>query len=225
INLPRAKYAEDSQQVDFFRRALEQVRAIPGVQSAGFATSLPFSGSRGTSSFSIDDRPTQQEDRPLADKHQVAPGYFAVMGIPLRAGRDFTDADNISHEGVVIINETAAKHYWPNENPIGKRLTSGMGQEVKLYGHPVSREIIGLVGNVKHEELKDDFQPEIYVPAWQLPALGMTLVVRGQGSAESLIGDIRRAVQAVDREQPIRRVQLLGTAIARSVAPQRFVTT
>src|SRR5262249_2334258 len=110
-------------------------------------------------------------------------------------------------------------------NPIGKRLTSGMGQEVKLYGHPVSREIIGLVGNVKHEELKDDFQPEIYVPAWQLPALGMTLVVRGQGSAESLIGDIRRAVQAVDREQPIRRVQLLGTAIARSVAPQRFVTT
>jgi putative ABC transport system permease protein len=223
INLPRAKYPEDSRQAEFFRRTLDQVRAIPGVESAGFGTSLPFSGSRGNSSFSIDDRPTPQVNGPSADRHQVAPGYFAVMGIPLRAGRDFTDADDMAHAGVVIINEAAAKRFWPNENPLGKRITIGTGQEVKLYGKAVSREIIGVVGNVKHEELKDEFQPEMYIPAWHLPTLNMTLVVRSRASTESLINSVRRAVQSIDPEQPIRRAQLLETAVARSVAPQRLV--
>jgi putative ABC transport system permease protein len=223
INLPRAKYPEDSRQAEFFRRTLDQVRAIPGVESAGFGTSLPFSGSRGNSSFSIDDRPTPQVNGPSADRHQVTPGYFAVMGIPLRAGRDFTDADDMAHAGVVIINEAAAKRFWPNENPLGKRITIGMGQEVKLYGKAVSREIIGVVGNVKHEELKDEFQPEMYIPASHLPTLNMTLVVRSRASTESLINSIRRVVQSKDPEQPIRRAQLLETAVARSVAPQRLV--
>ncbi|HZF41230.1 MAG TPA: ABC transporter permease [Blastocatellia bacterium] len=223
ISLPRAKYPEDRRQAEFFRRALDQVRAIPGVESAGFGTSLPFSGSRGHSSFSIDDRPTPQVNGPNADRHQVAPGYFAVMGIPMRAGRDFTVADDMTHPGVVIINEAAAKRFWPNENPLDKRITIGMGQEVKLYGKAVSREIIGVVGNVKHEGLKDEFQPEMYIPAWQLPRLEMTLTARGKAPAESLINSIRRAVQAIDPEQPIRRAQLLETAIARTVAPQRLV--
>jgi len=224
INLPRAKYPQDGQQAEFFRRMLEQTRAIPGVESAGFVTSLPFSGSRGNSSFSIDDRPTPRVNGPSADRHQVAPGYFTAMGIPLQAGRDFTDADDIAHPGVVIINEAAAKRFWPSENPLGKRITIGMPQEVKLYGKAVSREIIGVVGNVKHEELKAEFQPEMYIPAWQLPSLGMTLVARGQTSAESLINSIRRAAQSIDPEQPVRRAQLLETAISRSVAPQRLVT-
>jgi putative ABC transport system permease protein len=223
INLPRAKYPEDSRQAEFFRRTLDQVRAIPGVESAGFGTSLPFSGSRGNSTFSIDDRPNPQVNGPSADRHQVAPGYFAVMGIPLRAGRDFTDADDMAHAGAVIINEAAAKRFWPNENPLGKRITIGMGQEVKLYGKAVSREIIGVVGNVKHEGLKDEFQPEMYIPAWHLPTLNMTLIVRSRASTESLINGIRRVVQSIDTEQPIRRAQLLETAVARSVAPQRLV--
>src|SRR5262245_8432201 len=145
------------------------------------------------------------------------------MGIPLRAGRDFTDADDIAHPGVVIINEAAAKRFWPDENPLGKRITIGMGQEVKLYGRAVSREIIGVVGNVKHEELKDEFQPEMYIPAWSLPTLNMTLIIRSRASAESTINTSRPASQSIDPEQPIRRAQLLETAIARSVAPQRFV--
>jgi putative ABC transport system permease protein len=223
IDLPRAKYPEDRRQADFFRRALEQARAIPGVESAGLVTSLPFSGSRGHSSFSIDDRPTPLVDRPSADRHQVAPGYFAAIGIPLLSGRDFTDADDMDHPGVVIINESAAKRFWPNENPLGKRITIGMGREVKLYGKEVSREIIGVVGNVKHEQLKDDFQAEMYVPAWHLPTPNMFLIVRGKSQAESLINSIRLAAQSIDPEQPIHRVQLLETAIAGTVAPQRMV--
>jgi len=223
IDLPSAKYPEDRRQAEFFRRALEQTRAIPGVESAGLVTSLPFSGSRGTTSFSIDDRPTPLVNRPSADRHQVAPGYFAAMGIALRAGRDFTDADDMDHPGVAVINEAAAKRFWPNENPLGKRVTIGMGREVKLYGKEVSREIVGVVGNVKHEQLKDDFQPELYVPAWHLPTPNMFFIVRGKAPAESLINGIRRAVQSIDPEQPIRRAQLLETAIARTVAPQRLL--
>ncbi|MBO0724492.1 MAG: ABC transporter permease, partial [Blastocatellia bacterium] len=181
--------------------------------------------SRGHGSFSIDDRPTPLENRPDADRHQVAPGYFAAMGIPLLAGRDFTDADDMERPGVAIINEAAAKRFWPNENPLGKRITIGMGREAKLYGKAVSREIIGVAGNVKHEQLRDDFQPELYVPAWHLPAPNMFLIVRGKAPAESLISSIRRAAQSIDPEQPIRRAQLLETAIARTVAPQRLLAS
>jgi putative ABC transport system permease protein len=224
IDLPRAKYPEEGRQAEFYRSVLGQARAIPGVEAAGLVTHLPFSGSRGTSSFSIDDRPgSRGSNGQIADRRQIAPDYFAAMGIPLLAGRDFTHTDDMGRPGVAIINEAAANRFWPNENPLGKRITIGMGQEVKLYGKAVSREIIGVVGNVKHEQLKDDFQPEIYVPAWHLPAPNMYLIVRGKAPAETLINSIRRAVQSIDPEQPIRRAQLLETAIAKTVAPQRLV--
>ena len=225
VNLPRVKYPEFRQRADFFRRVLDEVRAQPGVESAAAVTSIPFGGSRGQSTFGIDGRPTPPDSNgPSADRHQASPGYFQAVGIPLLAGRDFSDADDSTHPGVVVINETAAKQFWPDEDPIGKHLTVGMPDEVALYGKPVSREIIGVVGNVKHEKLNDAFQPEIYLPAWQLPAEGMSLVVRGRAQADNLINGMRAAVQAVDKDQPIRRTRLLDSAIARSVAPQRFVT-
>jgi putative ABC transport system permease protein len=224
IDLPRARYPQERQQAAFFRRVLEQVRATPGIESAGLATSMPFSGSRGTSSFNIEGRAVSPgANGPSADRHQAAPGYFAAMGIPLRAGRDFTETDDVEHPGVVIINEAAAKRFWPDENPLGKHISIGMGVEVKLYGHAVQREIIGVIGNIKHEELKADFQPEMYLPAYQVPALSMMLVARGPVGASSLIDAMRSAVQAIDPEQPIRRAMPLDAAIAATVAPQRFV--
>ncbi len=224
IDLPPTKYRDEKAQAGFFRGVLREARAIPGVEAASVVTSLPFSGSRGTSTFDIDGRPSEPGNEPSADRHQVAPGYFSAMGVALLAGRDFNDADDMDHPGVVIINEAAAKRFWPNQNPLGQRLTIGMGQEVKLYGKPVSREIVGVVGNVKHEQLKDDFQPEMYIPAWNLPAQNMMLVIRANAPAESLINSMRQAVQSVDPDQPIRRAQTLQAAIARTVAPLRFVT-
>ena len=223
IDLPPTRYSEDKAQADFFRRLLKEAHAIPGVETASLITSLPFSGSRSTSTFSIDDRPSEQGNEPSADRHQVAPGYFAAIGITVLAGRDFTDVDDMEHPGVVIINEVAAKRFWPNENPLGKRITIGMGEEVKLYGKPVSREIVAVVGNVKHEHLQDDYQPEMYIPAWHLPAQSMMLIFRGNASPASLINSMREAVQSIDRDQPIRRPQTLQAAIARTVAPLRFV--
>ncbi len=225
VTLPRVKYPEFQQRTDFYRRVLDDLRALPGVESAAAVTAVPFGGSRGQSSFSIDAHPTPPDSNgPIADRHQASPGYFQTVGIPLIKGRDFSDADDPAHPGVVIINETAARQFWPDQDPIGQRITIGLPDEIKLYGKLVSREIIGVVGNVKHERLNEPFQPEIYLPVWQLPAEGMALVVRGQARAESLINGMRDAVQSVDKDQPIRRARLLDSTIARSVAPQRFVT-
>lgn len=226
IALPKTRYEKPESRSQFFQQTLEAVTNVSGVESAGFATSMPFSGSRGASTFSIDGRTDPNaRDLPEADRHQVSPGYFHAMKIPLRAGRDFTNADDTKSQQIIIINEAAAKHFWAGENPIGKRITIGMAQEVELYGSAPSREIVGIVGNVKHENLTAGFAPEMYIPAWQLPAAGMTLVVRGHASAESILADVRRIVQTVDPQQPVRNVKVLTDSMGKSMAPQRFLTT
>ncbi len=226
ISLPRAKYKDPWQQADFFRRALEGVRAMPGVQTASLTTILPFNNGRRATSFNIEGRPVAPNtDPPDADNHEISSEYFKTLGIPIRAGRDFTDADVRTSAGVVIINEQLAKLHWPNENPIGKRLTVGSPEEVQMYGKPVSREIVGIIGNVKLLNLTDEFNPELYIPAAQMPNSWMTLVVRGKAAPESLINSIRQVVHSIDPDQPIRRPLALETMVARSVAPQRFVAT
>ena len=226
ISLPRAKYKDEWQQADFFRRTLEGVRAMPGVETASLVTILPFNGGRKATSFSIDGRPVPPNtDPPNADNHEISSDYFKTMGIPIRAGRDFTAADVRTSPGVVIINEQLAKQYWPNENPIGKRLTLGTPEEVKLYGKPVSREVVGVIGNIKLLDLTEGFNPELYVPAAQTPESWMTLVVRGKAAPESLVNSIRQVVRTIDPDQPIRRPLALGTMVASSIAPQRFIAT
>jgi len=224
ITLPRVRYSDPWQQAEFFRRTVESARALPGVEAAAVVTNLPFNNSRGATSFEIDGRPTPPDrDGPQADNHTVSPGYFAALGIPLKAGRDFSDADDRQHPGVVIINERLAQLYWPGENPIGKHLTVGPPEEVKLYGKAVSREIVGVIANVKLLALRDEFNPELYVPVAQLPESNMSLVLRGKVPAETLINGMRQVVTALDPNQPIRRAQSMQTAVERSVAPQRFV--
>lgn len=226
ISLPRAKYKDEWQQADFFQRALEGVRAMPGVENASLTTILPFNGGRKATSFNVDGRPVPPNtDPPNADIHEISSNYFKTMGIQMRAGRDFTDADVRTSPGVVIINEQLAKLYWPNENAIGKHLTIGSPEEERLYGKAVSREVIGIISNVKLLDLAADFSPELYVPAAQMPDSRMTLVVRGKAAPESLINSIRQVVRNIDSDQPIRRPLALEAMVARSVAPQRFITT
>lgn len=226
IALPRARYSDPWQQAEFFRRVVESARALPGVENAAVVTNLPFNNSRGATSFEIDGRPTPPDrEGPVADNHTVSPGYFAALGIPLRAGRDFSDADDRQHQGVVIINERLAQLYWPGENPIGKRLTVGPPEEVKLYGKAVSREVVGVIANVKLLNLRDEFNAELYLPLAQLPETNVALVLRGKVPAETLFNGMRQVVTSIDPNQPIRRTQTLQGQIERSVAPQRFIAT
>jgi putative ABC transport system permease protein len=226
IALPKNQYSDPLLQAQFFRKTLASMSNLPGVESAGFATSMPFSGSRGASSFMIDGRsdPNKPDDSE-ADRHQVSPGYFHTMRIPIQAGRDFTNADDNNSQQVVIINQATARKYWPGQNPLGQHITIGMPNEIALYGKAVSREIVGIIGNVKHEDLKDEFSPEMYIPAWQLPAAGMTLVVRGNTSAESILAGVRQVLQTIDSQVPVRSAKVLKDTVSKSIAPQRFLTT
>ncbi len=224
INLPRARYQDEWQRAEFFRATLASVRALPGVQYASATTNLPFNNSRGATSFSIDGRPEPpNSDSPQADEHAIFPDYFRAMSISMKSGRDFTEADDRTRPGVIIINERLAQKYFPTENPLGKHITVGSPEEGKLYGKAVSREIVGVIGNIKLLDLDAEFQPEVYLPAQQMPEAGMALAVRGNVPAEQLINGLRKAVESVDPQIPIRNARLLETAVKNSLAPQRFI--
>jgi putative ABC transport system permease protein len=224
IALPNAKYGTPHQQVAFFQQTLQRIAALPGVQAAGAVNDLPFSGSRSRSSFSIDGRTQQPNESWDADARLISPDYFRAMGMQLSAGRAFTGRDEKDGPGVVIINQTMARRFWPNADPLGKRLTIGMGQEQQLYGKAPSREIVGIVGDLKHQDLTGANEPEMYVPYQQASSPVMSLVVRGRGDSSKLTNAIRGAVREVDREQPISSVLLMEERLARAVATERLNT-
>jgi len=147
----------------------------------------------------------------------VTPNYFQTMGIPLREGRDFTNADTDGALKVTIVDERLAREYWPNESPIGKRIR---------FGPPESNEpwhtIIGVAGIVKHARLDRDTRESIYVPFLQIPMRSMTIAARTSTHPESLAGAIRHEVQAIDKDQPVTDVMTMTTVVSRSVWLQRF---
>jgi putative ABC transport system permease protein len=224
ISLAEAKYGGPHQQTAYFQQVLERLEAIPGVEAVGAVNDLPFSGSRTGSSFSIPGRTQAPGERWAADFRQVSPGYFKAMRIPLLKGRTFSEADAKEAPGVVIINQAMARRFWPNEDPLGQRFELSSPQERKMYGGTVLREIVGIVGDIRHERLDGQLAPEMYVPYLQLPRSGMSLVVRGVGDSEKLIPAIRTAVYSVDRDQPIANLAMLERRLARSVATERLNT-
>ena len=225
ITLPKANYGEAHRQAAFFQQVVQQVEAIPGLLAAGVVSDLPFSGGRSYCSFSIEGHPPAQPGPlPQADRRQISPGYFKTMGIPLIRGRSFTNGDTRESRGVVIINQTMARRFWPNEDPVGKRLVIGGPLERAVYGGPVSREIVGIVGDVKHSRLDSLSEPEMYVPYQQWPSPGMWLVVQGERDSQKLISAVRSRIHAVDRDQPISSVMTMEERLWRSVATERCST-
>ncbi|HWP42569.1 MAG TPA: ABC transporter permease [Blastocatellia bacterium] len=212
ITLPQSRYDDRQQQAAFFRQVLARIEALPGVESVGAASPLPFTGDR-LYSFIVEGHPT--DNVPSANYYAVSPDYFVTMGIPLLKGRFFTEADMAESPRVAIINETMARRYFPDEDPIGKRMNITNGPEVM-------REIVGVVGDVKQYGLDTQSPAQMYEPYLQRPYPGMTLVVRAASEPAGLIDAVRREVLAVDKEQPIARAQTMEEIIAKSVAPRRF---
>jgi putative ABC transport system permease protein len=212
INLPQSRYDDGQQQAAFFRQVLERIEALPGVESVGAVLPLPFTGD-SLFSFIVEGHPT--DDVPSANYYAVSPDYFGAMGIPLLKGRFFTEADRAESPRVAIINETMARRYFPDEDPIGKRMNI-------TNGPPALREIVGVVGDVKQYGLDTQSPAQMYEPYLQRPWPGMTLVVRAASEPTGLTSAVRREVLAVDKEQPIARAQTMEQIIADSVAPRRF---
>ncbi|HKQ92036.1 MAG TPA: ABC transporter permease [Blastocatellia bacterium] len=224
ISLTERNYPEKDRQAAFYSRLIERVSALPGVQVTGAATAAPFSdahwGGHMGRGLRIEGRTGDQAgNQGGASYYSVSPNYFRAMDIPLLRGRLFTEFDTKDAPRVAIINSTMANRYFPNEDPIGKRiqLTSMFNNGPEFY-----REIVGIVGDVKSHSLYQETYPQTYEPHTQEPFPFMTLVVRAAGDPTGLSESIRREVLQLDKEQPVFRIETLDQLIAISTGPRRF---
>ena len=214
--VPRTKYPEGQQQWNFHRQVVERTQALPGVESASVVLALPHSGNGGSAIFIPLDRPEPPKGQePRAQRNMADTYYFHTMQIPLLKGRVFTDQDRAESALAVIINQTMARRYWPNEDPIGKQLRFPEGN--------VIGSIVGVVGDVKHGSLDEPETPQLYVPYAQRPFIFATLVVRTQPEPMSLANAVRGAVWSVDKDQPVWKVRTLESLVDRSANQNRFV--
>jgi putative ABC transport system permease protein len=215
VQAPSAQYPTDMQRVQLFQKLVDRLAALPGVQSVAAVNDLPFSGSRSNSSFSIE-RLTYTGPGMTADRRTASENYFRAMGIPLLRGREFTAADNREARLVAIVNEALVRKYLADRNPLDQ----------ELFLHDKDYWIVGVVGDVKHDDLTAADSPEIYTPLAQGDSAPWTFVaVKSRLSAAVLSDEVRRATAEVAPDQPIYSVQTMSERLANWFAPRRFSTT
>ncbi len=222
LSLGVARYPQGEQQRDFFQKILQRIRALPGIESAGVINPLPFGGSSSSNTFTIEGRPPLDPgETPHSYYRAISPDYFRTMGIPLLKGRAFTERDVKDQPPVLIINETLARRFFAGEDPLGKRIIIGFDPIDNPNSPP--REIVGVVGDVRHAGLDVKSGAEYYVPYLQAPERNMDLVVRATpGSPPSTAASIRSAIREVDKDQYIPDIQPMEQLLAESVARRRF---
>jgi putative ABC transport system permease protein len=218
--IPATKYQEDDEIIAFYRETLDRVGAIPGVLSAGGVLSLPVNaGINGTFTFEIEGRESvDPRETPTAGFQVASSHYLETLGIPLLRGRWFSDSDDSEAPSVVVINQALADRYWPDEDPIGKRLTWGDPDEEDTDW----ATIIGIVGNTRHLGLDQPPRPEIYQPYLQGSLPFLTLVVKSEVDPSTLTSAVRRAVMEVDPEQPLSAVATMEQVLFDSLGSRRF---
>lgn len=219
LSFPAVKYPTMNTISSFVSELDTRLSRQPGVKSSGAIFGLPLSSTFSVGgSFERTAKPLMKEE-PRAAVRIITPGYFRTVQIPLHQGRFFTASDNLDAPGVVIINEAAAKKYWPNENPINQRLRIHISM-VDLKSEP--RLIIGVVGNVRSQSLTAEPLPELYIPHAQHPVDAMTYVVATTSDPNSHIPSIRKEVRSMDPELPIWETRSLDEIVGMSVAQRRF---
>ncbi|HUJ21038.1 MAG TPA: ABC transporter permease [Bryobacteraceae bacterium] len=217
--LGRSSGFRDSMMAGFLAAVLERIEALPGVEAAGAINAPPLTGMSAHRNFTIPGRPEVPfGQQTTAGFHVVTPHYFQAMGIRLLRGRYFDQRDRAGAPGVAIINETTARRFFPRENPVGSRITVADGDS------PETREIVGVVGDTRHEQLADEPAPEIYRPFGQADWPFAGIAVRTSGDPLALAAAVRRAIWSADKEQPIDQVTTLDQRAADSVAPRRANT-
>ena len=216
LNPPPAKYGPAPVLADYYRRVVDRVATLPGVKSAALNDALPLSGATPQAPIAVVGRPIPPlSEQSLALRHLVSPGLFAVLGIPVKSGRDFDQRDNPAAPQVVIINETMARQYFPKDNPIGQKLVTGLGQKMA--------EIVGVVGDNHSNDLTSPPVAEYFLPALQRPDNFTALIVRTEGDPTALTNSIRAALKEVDPDLPLLNPTTLTALVARSSADRRMV--
>jgi putative ABC transport system permease protein len=218
IQLPEKKYGEPQQVARFSEQLVQQVSTLPGVAGTGVARILPIVHDLPTG-FYFDGRPRGKDNElPQTNYSAVSPGYFKAMGIPLIAGRAFTEHDTLDAPRVAIVSQTLAQRFFPDGDALGKRINVNTGPE--SY-----REIVGIVGDVKQNGLTKETKPHAYEPFAQAPNQFMTLIVRSTSTdPASLVPAVRSEVLTLDSELPLQRVITLDRVISNSIRQQRFTS-
>ncbi len=218
VSVSTAKYPEPAQRAAFYREALERIATLPGVESAGIVYPLPLGGSFESYTFDIAGQPPfPPGQQPSADRRIISPDYFRTMSTPLRKGRTFGIHDQATAPAVMIVNDSFARRFFPGEEVIGKRIIPGEGRQ------PVTREIVGVVGDVRHEGLDVEPTPEYYIPYEQASVDDMTVVARTTGgNPTSIATPLRDVIRGMDKEQPVYNIRPMTQLLDESVAQRRF---
>jgi len=215
LTLPNSKYTEDRQQAAFFREALERIQSLTGVKSAAATTGLPLTLNLSGSDFRIEGRPEPEAGKEMIiNTRSVSPSYFQTLAIPLLKGRDFSDRDKSDAPKAAIINDDLARIYFPNEDPIGKRITFDEGTSWI--------SIVGIIGDVKQLGRDSSAKPEVYFPYLQVAAPSMSLVVRTASNPLSLPSAVKTQIQMIDKDLPIDEAKTMQRLLAESSSGRRF---
>jgi putative ABC transport system permease protein len=214
--LPRAKYNQPDATWNFHRQVLDQVAQLPGIKSAALVRGLPFSGNGGTTGIALLDREAPPAGRePQVSFNVATGGYFGTAQIPLIRGRLFGDQDRAATPIVFVINQTMARRFWPEQDPIGK--------QVKLLEDGTTGPIVGIVGDAKHYRLNDEPAPQLYAAYSQQPIFFATLVARTTVEPLSVSESVRQAIWRVDPDQPMWKIRSVQFLVERSFADRKFL--
>jgi putative ABC transport system permease protein len=222
LTLPETKYEESQSQALFFQSLLERLQSVPGIKSAGLATSPPLVDDSRTDLTIEGQEPLAYGDEQTASYGSVSPGYFSTMGIPVVKGRAFTDEDREGSTPVIIVSSAFANRFFAGQDPLGKRIKQGGPEDEDSPW----MTIVGIVGDIHHYGLSSDVSSEMYMPLAQRPQAEMTLVVRSASANPiSLLPVIRREVEAIDKDQPVYGVKTMEHLLSDSVASERLSVT
>ncbi|HEX8559123.1 MAG TPA: ABC transporter permease [Pyrinomonadaceae bacterium] len=220
VALSTKRFADDEGRAAYFREAVERIRQLPGVDSAGLTRLLPLGNSDSFKSFNIAGRPRfAPGSRNSGRNYVVSPDYFRVLGVPVRRGRVFAQSDVKNSPPVVVVNEALARKYFPDQDPLGQQLIFDGPDDQPLP----PREIVGVVGDVRFQGFNDEVRPEFYVPFEQTPSAVSEVVVRARAEdAAALAQPVRAALKGVDPNLLIWETRTMDELVGRWTAPQRF---
>jgi putative ABC transport system permease protein len=214
--LPQSRYPEGSARAAIVNHIMEKTKALPGVQAVGGVTTLPLSGEYSSASFIVEGQTVSPEGRNVANMRAATPDYFRVMGIPIIKGRGFTEQDHSDAPAVVIINESFARLYFQDEEPIGKRVISPASSD----GIPMT--IVGVVGDVRNDGPEDEPRPEFYYSYFQNPIRFTVMAIRTSAEPSGLIPAVRREIWSEDKDLPLANISTLEQLLGKTTAQRRF---
>ena len=219
VSLPHEKYKANKDRTFFYTQLMSSLNALPGVESAGAGSDLPWTGyDENAGGFRIEGKTPQPGEEFHARYHAATPGYFRAMGIPLLAGRAFNDGDKDGAKNAFVINQTMAKHYWPNEDPTGKRLS--FSDDPKKDSDWTT--VVGVVGDVKDHPNSPGTEAAFWYPEYQSPDFDMLIAMRTQSDPKQAIDSLRGTVHQLDPELAVADIKLMDQITDSAVSTPRF---